>query len=168
MDTVAALAPMRRSSIGFDHFFSVLDRTVKSQHQADYPPYNIEKTGEDAYRLTLAIAGWRPAEIMVTAAPRLLVVAGRKTADGKRYLYRGIRSDSFEHHFDLADAVRVRGAQMADGLLTIDLVRAVPEAPAPRRIAITEAKHRAQPRGGPELKLVRSPAPGAAQQRGAA
>jgi len=89
-----------RSSIGFDHFLRVLDRAVKSQHHVDNPPYNIEKFGDDAYRLTVAVAGWTAAEITITAAPPLLVVSGRKTADGKRYLYRGISSGSFEHRFD--------------------------------------------------------------------
>jgi molecular chaperone IbpA len=113
MDTVAALAPMQRSSIGFDHFFSVLDHAIKARDRAQYPPYNIEKTKEDAYRLTLAVAGWSPGEITVTARPHLLVVSGREPeGDGKRYLYRGIPSGSFEHRFDLADDVRVGGAQM--------------------------------------------------------
>jgi len=168
MDTVAALAPMLRSSIGFDDFLRVLDRAVKSRHHVDNPPYNIEKAGDDAYRLTVAVAGWAAAELTITAAPRLLVVSGRKTADGKRYLYRGIPSGSFEHRFDLADDVRVRGAQMANGLLTIELARILPEARPPQNIAITGSASRGQLRAGLELRLVRSAAVGDIEQRGAA
>jgi molecular chaperone IbpA len=143
MDMVAALAPMRRSSIGFDHFFSVLDHAIKARDRAQYPPYNIEKTNEDAYRLTVAVAGWAPAEITVTARPHLLVVSGRKPeGDGKRYLHRGIPSGSFEHRFDLAYDVRVGGAQMANGLLTIELARVLREAPASRHIPITNTAGR--------------------------
>jgi molecular chaperone IbpA len=168
MDTVAALAPVLRSSIGFDRFFRVLDRAVKSQHHVDYPPYNIEKLGDDAYRLTLAVAGWTAAEITITAAPRLLLVAGRKTADSKRYLYRGIPSGSFEHRFDLADDVRVRGAQMANGLLTIELARIMPEARSLQHIAITVSTGRDQLRARSKLRLVGSSATGRTEQRGAA
>ena len=157
MDTIAAVALMRRSSIGFDHFFSVLDHAIKARDRAQYPPYNIEKTSEDAYRLTLAVAGWAPAEIAVTARPRLLVVSGRKPeGDSKRYLHRGIPWGSFEHRFDLADDVEAREAQLANGLLTIELARVLPDAPASRRISITDTAGRATPRGGPGLKLVRS------------
>jgi molecular chaperone IbpA len=128
MDTIVDLAPMRRSSIGFDHFFSVLDHAIKARDRVAYPPYNIEKTDEDAYRLTVAVAGWVPAEITVTVRPRLLVVSGRKPeGDGKRYLYRGIPSGSFEHRFDLADDVQVLEARLANGLLTIKLARVPPE-----------------------------------------
>jgi len=167
MDTVAALAPMLRSSIGFDHFFRVLDRAVKSRPHVDYPPYNIEKSGDNAYLLTLAVAGWTAAEIIVTAAPRLLVVSGQKSADGKRYLYRGIPSGSFEHRFDLADDVRVCGAEMANGLLTIEFARVMPEVRSSQTIAITASAGRGQLRASPSLKLVRSPAANT-EQRGAA
>jgi molecular chaperone IbpA len=163
MDTVAALAPTLRSGIGFDHFLSVLDRAVKSRHHVDNPPYNIEKTGDDAYRLTMAVAGWTAAEITITAAPRLLVVSGRKSADGKRYLYRGIPSGSFEHRFELADDVRVRGAHMANGLLTIELARIMPEARSPQHIIITASAGRDQLRARPKLRLVGSSAAGRAE-----
>jgi len=89
------LAPVWRSTIGFDRFFRVLDEAVKSRDQPKYPPYNIERTNEDGYRLTLAVAGWTPAEITVTAEPGQLVVTSKTTADGKRYLYRAIPSGSF-------------------------------------------------------------------------
>jgi molecular chaperone IbpA len=163
MDTVAALAPILRSSIGFDNFFRVLDRAVKCRHHVDNPPYNIEKLGDDAYRLTLAVAGWTAAEITITAAPRLLLVAGRKTADSKRYLYRGIPSGSFEHRFDLADDVHVRGAQMTNGLLTVELARVMPEARPPQNIAITASASRGGARS--ELRLVRPATAGGTEQR---
>jgi molecular chaperone IbpA len=146
MDTVAALAPILRSSIGFDNFFRVLDRAVKCRHHVDNPPYNIEKLGDDA--------------------PRLLLVAGRKTADSKRYLYRGIPSGSFEHRFDLADDVHVRGAQMTNGLLTVELARVMPEARPPQNIAITASASRGGARS--ELRLVRPATAGGTEQRGAA
>jgi len=169
MDTVVDLAPMRRSSIGFDHFFSVLDRAIKARDRTQYPPYNIEKTNEDTYRLTFAVAGWAPAEIAVTARPRLLVVSGRKPeGDSKRYLYRGIPSGSFEHRFDLADDVEVRGAQLANGLLTIDLACVPPEAPPPRRIPILDPTGRAEQRRNAGLRLVPAPAVGRSQRRGTA
>jgi molecular chaperone IbpA len=139
MDTMVYWAPVRRSTIGFDRFFRLLDE-AKSQNHPTYPPYNIEKTGEDAYRLTLAVAGWTPAELTVTAQSRLLVVSGQKPAkDSKRYIHRGIPSGCFEHRFALADDVEVREAQMTNGLLTIELARLMPEAAAARRITITDA-----------------------------
>ncbi len=153
MDTMLYWAPARRSTIGFDRFFRVLDEAVKSRetHPA-YPPYNIEKMREDGYRLTLAVAGWTPEEITVTAQPGLLIITGRTRAlDGKRYLHRGIPSDSFEHRFALADEIEVREAQMTNGLLTIELYRLVPEAAAPRHIAI--ASHGA-PSTTARLRLV--------------
>jgi molecular chaperone IbpA len=165
MDTVTALAPVLRSSIGFDRFFRVLDRAGRSQHHVDYPPHNIEKLGDDAYRLTLAVAGWTAAEITITATPRLLVVSGQKTADSKRYFYRGIPSGSFEHRFDLADDMRVRGAQMANGLLTIELAHIMPEARSLQHIAITASTSRDQVRARPRLRLVGS-ATGCPEQRG--
>jgi molecular chaperone IbpA len=166
MDTVAALAPMRRSSIGFDHFFSVLHHAVEARDRAQYPPYNIERTNEDAYRLSLAVAGWTPAEISVTAQPRLLVVSGQKSAvDGKRYLYRGIPSGSFEHRFDLADDLRVCTAHMGNGLLTINLARIRSEVPAPRRIPIADPRS-AEPRRKGGLSLVPPLAAGGSQREG--
>ena len=155
MDTMFDWTPARRSTIGFDRFFRVLDQAIRSQNQVRYPPYNIEKTKEDVYRLTLAVAGWTPAEITVTAGPRLLVVSGKKTEDDRRYLYRAIQSGPFEHRFALADDVEVSEAQMANGLLTIELARVMPEAATPRRVAITDATSRAQPRRRVELALIR-------------
>ena len=136
MNTVFDFAPLWRSGIGFDHVVDLLGQAANAKAD-NYPPYDIEKTGEDAYRLTLAIAGWTPDEITVTAEPNVLVVSGQQAdPDGKQYLYRGIPAAGFERRFNLADHVQVRDARMTDGLLTIDLVREVPEAKKPRKISI--------------------------------
>ena len=137
MNTTFDLAPLRRSGIGFDNLFDMLGQAMNTENTAKYPPYDIERTGEDAYRLTLALAGWSPNEITVTAEPNLLVISGEKAEPkGTQYLYRGIPSVAFEQRFSLADHVQVRDARMTDGLLVIDLVREVPEALRPRRIEI--------------------------------
>jgi molecular chaperone IbpA len=140
MNTMFDLAPLWRSGIGFDHLFDVLGQAADNQNPAKYPPYDIERTGEDAYRLTLALAGWTPNEVTVTAEPNLLVISGEKSEPkGKQYLYRGIPSVAFEQRFNLADHVQVRDARMADGLLVIDLVRELPEALRPHRIEIANS-----------------------------
>lgn len=140
MNTVFDIAPLWRSGIGFDHLFDVLGRAAKAGQADSYPPYDIEKTDEDAYRLTLAVAGWKPDQIAVTTEPNLLVVSGQQAEpEGKQYLYRGIPSIGFERRFNLADYVQVRDARMANGLLTIELVREVPEALKPRRIQIANS-----------------------------
>lgn len=140
MSTVFDFAPLWRSGIGFDHLLDVLGQVMDTEEDAKYPPYNIERTGEDAYRLTLALAGWMPNEITVTTEPNLLVISGEKAEpEGKQYLYRGISTVAFERRFNLADYVQVRAARMADGLLIIDLVRQLPEALKPRRIEIANS-----------------------------
>ena len=140
MSTMYDFAPLWRSGIGFDHLFDVLGQAMNSDNPAKYPPYDIERTGEDAYRLTLALAGWTPGEVTVTAEPNLLVISGEKAEpEGKEYLYQGIPMVAFEQRFNLADYVQVRDARMADGLLVIDLVREVPEALRPRRIEIANS-----------------------------
>ena len=134
MNTMLDLAPLWRSGIGFDHLFDVLGRATNADNSAKYPPYDIERTGEDGYRLTLALAGWTPNEIAVTTEPNLLVISGVKTeSKGKQHLYRGMPSVAFEQRFNLADYVQVRDARMANGLLVIDLVRELPDALRPRR-----------------------------------
>jgi molecular chaperone IbpA len=136
MSEMFDFAPLWRSGIGFDHLFDVLGQAAKAEI-GTYPPYDIEKTGEDAYRLTLALAGWQPGEISIVTEPNLLVVSGNKgQGDGADFLYRGIPSGSFERRFNLAEYVTVSGANLHNGLLTIDLVREVPEAMKPRRIPI--------------------------------
>lgn len=137
MGTSFDFTPLWRSSIGFDRLVDLLDEVTRVVPVDNYPPYNIEKAGEDAYRITLAVAGFAPDELTVTSHPNLLVIAGKKAAseDGE-YLHRGIAARSFERRFTLADHVKVAGASLEQGLLTIDLVREVPEAMKPRRIEI--------------------------------
>jgi molecular chaperone IbpA len=130
-------APYRRSMVGFDRLFDLLEK--QSQASEDkYPPFNIERRGDDAYRITLAVAGFKPAEIDITAQQNLLVVQGRKAEDAQtgQFLHVGIAQRAFERRFELADYVRVDSASLEDGLLVIDLVREVPEAMKPKKIAI--------------------------------
>jgi molecular chaperone IbpA len=134
-------APYRRSMVGFDRLFDLLEK--QSQGTEDkYPPFNIERRGDDAYRITLAVAGFKPGEIDITAQQNLLVVQGRKgeeTPTGQ-YLHVGIAQRAFDRRFELADYVRVEKANLEDGLLVIDLVREVPEAMKPKKITIGAAK----------------------------
>jgi molecular chaperone IbpA len=126
-----------RSTIGFDRTLDVLGQMTNGENPTKYPPYDIERTGDDAYRLTLAVAGWLPNEITVTTESNQLVISGNKTEPrGTQYLYQGIPWVAFERRFSLADYVQVHEARMVDGLLVIDLVREVPEALKPRRIQI--------------------------------
>ena len=133
------LTPLYRSTVGFDRLASILDQvTAADVGQATYPPYNIEKTGENAYRITLAVAGFSEDELAIEAREGLLVVTGRKAEaeDKASVLHRGIATRAFERRFQLADHVRVLEAATENGLLHIDLVREVPEALKPRRIEI--------------------------------
>ncbi len=132
------LSPYRRSMVGFDRLFDLLENQGRVNTGDNYPPFNIEKRGNDAYRITLAVAGFRPNELEITAHQNLLIVQGRKadeSAEGE-FLHVGIAQRGFERRFELADYVRVDNADLADGLLVIDLVREVPEAMKPRKIAI--------------------------------
>jgi molecular chaperone IbpA len=130
-------APFWRTSVGFDRVFDTLEESVRSEPSDNYPPFNIEKMGEDAYRITLAVAGYTPDELSVTSQRNLLVVSGRKAErKAEQYLYQGIAGRAFQRQFNLADYVKVTGADLNNGLLTIDLVREVPEAMKPRRIEI--------------------------------
>ncbi len=138
------LSPFYRSTVGFDRLFSMLDRVAGGEQNAPtYPPYNIERTGENAYRITLAVAGFAENELSVETRESTLTVRGSKEAvqkDEKRdMLYQGIAARSFERRFQLADHVVVTGAVSENGLLHIDLVREVPEAQKPRTIAISKA-----------------------------
>ncbi|MGY3618304.1 Hsp20 family protein [Bradyrhizobium sp. USDA 10063] len=129
-------APLWRSTIGFDRLFDLLDET---QHRTEdnYPLYNIERLGEDRYQISLALAGFRPEEIAVTAEQNVLTVEGRKSdKDQHEYLYHGISARPFKRQFNLADYVQVKSATFDSGLLRILLVREIPEAMKPRRIAI--------------------------------
>lgn len=137
MRTGFDLTPVYRSMIGADHLAQMIDSAMRSGARDD-PPYDIEKTGEQAYRITLATPGFRQDELEITAQPNLLVVSGRKSDrdDGQTWLHRGLAQRGFEQRFELADHVVVCAARYIDGLLTIDLVREVPEALKPRRIEI--------------------------------
>lgn len=130
-------SPLYRSMIGADRMASQVESAMRYEGEA-FPPYDIEKTGEDAYRITIAAAGFAPHELELTAQPNLLVVAGRKAGndEGRNYLHRGIAARAFERRFELADYVVVKDAAYVDGLLSIELAREVPEALRPRRVEI--------------------------------
>ncbi len=131
-------APLYRATVGFDRIADLLDRVLSTEvAQPTYPPYNIEKTAEDAYRISIAVAGFAPDELSVEVKDgALLVSAKRSDAVQKTYLHRGIATRAFERRFALADHVRVTGAAHENGMLHIDLVRETPEALKPRRIEI--------------------------------
>jgi len=130
--------PYRRSTVGFDRLFDLLENHARGSAGDNYPPFNIERRGEDSYRITLAVAGFRPDDLDITAQQNLLVVQGKKRADemNSEMLHLGIANRGFERRFELADYVRVADAQLADGLLAIDLVREVPEAMKPKKISL--------------------------------
>jgi molecular chaperone IbpA len=137
------LSPLYRSTVGFDRLFGLLDAATNGDAQP-YPPYNIERTGENAYRVTLAVAGFGEADLEIQAKENVLTVKGEKKEtkeeNGRDVLYRGIASRAFERRFQLADHVEVTGASLDNGLLHIDLVREIPEAMKPRKIAIGGGK----------------------------
>lgn len=136
------LTPLYRSSIGFDRMGSLLDNALRSQKAGvGFPPYDIEATGEDRYAITLAVAGFEETELDIQVEKGVLCVRGKKAQEGeeKSYLYRGIANRSFERKFNLADYIEVRGADLKNGLLTISLVKEIPEAMKPRSIAIKAA-----------------------------
>ena len=143
------LSPLYRSTVGFDRLFGMIDSlTVPEGAVPAYPPYNIERTGENAYRVTMAVAGFGEADLSIESKENVLAVKGEKKAseDGKEneFLYRGIASRAFERRFQLADHVEVKGATLENGLLHVDLVRNIPEAMKPRTIAIKAASKPAQ------------------------
>lgn len=131
--------PYRRNTVGFDRLFELLENNGRTAQNENYPPFNIERIGENDYRVTVAVAGFKNDEIEITAQQNMLVVAGQKDAesnDNRDFLHMGIASRNFERKFQLADHIHVTDADLADGLLTITLVREVPEALKPRRIEI--------------------------------
>jgi molecular chaperone IbpA len=132
------LTPYRRSTIGFDRLFDLLETNARSASAENYPPFNLERVADDRYRITLAVAGFTRDEIEITAQQNLLLVAGKKDdkAQHAGFLHLGIANRSFERRFELADFVFVQDARLSDGLLVIDLVREVPEAMKPKTIAI--------------------------------
>ena len=132
-------SPLYRSTVGFDRLFDMLDQTAKGEAPPNWPPYNIERTGEDEYRITMALAGFFPDEIELVQKENTLFVAGHKNADqqeGAEVLHRGIATRPFRQTFNLAEHVKVTDAKFEHGLLTIQLKREVPEALKPRRIEI--------------------------------
>ena len=137
-------SPLYRSTIGFDRLAGIMDQVLSNDGgaQQSYPPYNIEKTGENAYRITVAVAGFAESDLSIEARDGQLVISGRKDAEeGERtYLHRGIATRAFERRFQLADHVRATGAVTENGLLHVDLVREVPDSLKPRKIEITTAK----------------------------
>jgi len=131
-------SPLYRSAIGFDRLAQLFDDATRSESQVSYPPYNIELVSEDKYRITMAVAGFERSELEIETERDTLKIVGRKQKeDAKRtFLHRGIAARDFEHRFQLADHVKVVGARLDNGLLNIDLMREVPEALKPRKIAI--------------------------------
>ncbi|MHC2626370.1 molecular chaperone IbpA [Bradyrhizobium huanghuaihaiense] len=137
MRTTFDFAPLWRSTIGFDHLADLVDSTLRQPSEDHYPPYNIERTSEDHYRISLAVAGFGADDIAATAEQNALTIEGRKPEKAAgEYLYQGIAARPFRRVFNLADYVQVKEAAFRDGLLIIDLVREVPEAMKPRRIQI--------------------------------
>jgi molecular chaperone IbpA len=137
--------PLYRATIGFDRMADLLDRALASDLQAPtYPPYNIERTAENAYRISLAVAGFAPDDLSVEVKDTALVITGRSGEDDstREFLHRGIATRAFERRFHLADHVRVTQARHADGMLHIDLARELPEALKPRRIEISTDRAR--------------------------
>ena len=137
------LTPFYRSTVGFDRVFGLLDQLADGSAQT-YPPYNIERTGENAYRITMAVAGFGESDISIEAKESTLTVKGEKKSEtaekDREFLYRGIGARTFERRFQLADHVTVQGASLENGLLHVDLVREIPEAMKPRTIAINAGK----------------------------
>lgn len=134
------VAPLFRSTVGFDRLIDMLDQASKVEQMTNWPPYNIEKVADDRYQITLALAGFAPDEIEMTQHDTALLISGRKDgSDDRNYLHRGIAGRTFRHTFNLAEHVKVVGATLNNGLLAIDLVREVPEALKPHRIEIRAA-----------------------------
>lgn len=151
--------PYRRSTVGFDRLFDLLETGMRGDASDGYPPFDIVKDSDDSYRITLAVAGFRPDEIEVVAQQNQLSVIGKRAEeDGQReYLHRGIATRDFERRFQLADFIEVGAAGFDNGLLSIELRRVVPEAMKPRKIAIgseTSAPERIEPRNDPALEAA--------------
>ena len=150
-------APLYRSTVGFDRLFSLLDQAARVESSTTWPPYDIEKVAEDEYRITMAVAGFTPDEIDLTQHDTVLVVTGQKKGQegDRQYLHRGIAARAFRQTFNLADHVKVTGAALENGLLTVNLKREVPEALKPRRIAI----------GGMQVAIGQDNAPAQVEDR---
>jgi molecular chaperone IbpA len=141
MRTAFDFSPLYRSSIGFDRVFDMLENASRMPSIDNWPPYDITRTDEDAYRITMAVAGFAQDELNLVHEPNLLIVSGeRATEDNGEYLHRGIAGRPFERRFELADHVKVTGASLVNGLLTIILQREIPEEMKPRKIEISSSK----------------------------
>ena len=152
MGTVLDFSPLFRSAIGFDRVRDLLEKQMSFEPADNYPPYDVAKTGEDAYRITLAVAGFTPDDLSIVTEQNVLTVTGRKQGDEKtEYLYHGIAARAFVRRFQLADYVKVSSAKLENGMLVIDLVREVPEAMKPRKIEIGQA---AQPQAIEQKKAA--------------
>ena len=136
MRTNLNFSPLFRSTVGFDRVFDLLENASRSQSFESWPPYDIVRTSEDSYRITMAVAGFSEADLGITHQPNLLIVTGNRPEEEGDYLHRGIPDTSFERRFELADHVKVASASLQNGLLTIALVREVPEEMKPRKVAI--------------------------------
>lgn len=132
-------SPLYRSTVGFDRLFTMLDSLAQPEQGQTYPPYNIEKTGDNAYRITMAVAGFGDDDLSIEAREHVLTVTGKKANEGEdgEFLYRGIAKRTFERRFQLAEHVEVKGAHLENGLLHVDLAREIPEAMKPRKIDIS-------------------------------
>ena len=154
-------SPYRRSTVGFDRLFDFLETAARADQGDNYPPFDIEKVSDDSYRITLAVAGFKQDEIDITARQNLLVITGRKAENRNKdgnYLHMGIATRAFERRFELADFVRVESADLADGLLSLELVREIPEAMKPRKIGINGAAGRTIDIGGErQAEIERQP-----------
>ena len=152
MATSYDYAPLFRSTAGFDRVFNLLENPQRARSISAWPPYDIVKTGDDSYRISIAVAGFADGDLDITFQSNLLTVTGKKQeGSSEAYLHRGISGRSFEHRFELADHVRVDGADLSNGLLSIDLVREIPEALKPRKIAI-ESSPASNTRGRPQIE----------------
>lgn len=137
MRTLLDFAPLHRSSVGFDRVFDLLEAAARNQTSDNYPPFDSIKLDEDRYRVTMAVAGFRESDLNITTQGNLLLVSGERKGEPEgEYLHRGIATRSFQRRFELAEHVHVTGARLADGLLSIDLKREVPDAMRPRQIPI--------------------------------
>lgn len=138
------LAPLYRNTVGFDRLFSMLDQLVSVDAAPTYPPYNIERTGENAYRISVAVAGFTDRDLSIEVKENALTIRGERKGDERKgdVLYQGIAARTFERRFQLADGVQVTGAALENGLLHVDLVREIPEAKKPRQIPISGGAQR--------------------------
>ena len=151
------LTPFYRSTVGFDRFFSLLDQAA-SEASPGYPPYNIERTGETTYRISVAVSGFSQGELSIVATENTLTIMGEKSANQNgakaEVLYRGIAARAFERAFQLADFVQVKNASLENGLLHVDLVREIPEAKKPRSIPISSVAQARQVVDGSAVKVA--------------